>query len=136
VCIDIAYNVFERAVLVRASPTRISARTRHLARQRSIVVLALFTAAMLVALIAPGVAFALVCGALLLHLRPEAPRSRAGGTRQAVTRSAGSFSASMPMKSICGNPPSSRPRLSNARGTRPARWRKRPPLSGNTSKMP
>jgi len=36
-------------------------------------VLAIFTAAMLVAWIAPQVGFALICGALLLHLRPKAP---------------------------------------------------------------
>lgn len=46
VCIDITYNAFEREVL---------------------------THAMLVAFIAPRVGFGLICGALILHLRPGAP---------------------------------------------------------------
>jgi hypothetical protein len=40
------------------------------------VVLAIFTIAMLVALVMPRVGFGLVCAALLLHVRPEAPGSR------------------------------------------------------------
>jgi TMEM175 potassium channel family protein len=75
VCIDIAYNVFEREVLARANAS-VSERTRQLARRRSLVVLALFTTAMLVALVAPHVGFGLICGALLLHLRPDVPGSR------------------------------------------------------------
>jgi len=71
VCIDIAYNVFEREVLARADAKLVSERTRQLARRRSLVVLALFTTAMLVALVAPRVGFGLICGALLLHLRPD-----------------------------------------------------------------
>jgi hypothetical protein len=43
---------------------------------RSLIVLAIFTTAMLVALIAPRLAFGLICGALILHLRPEAPSTR------------------------------------------------------------
>ena len=35
VCIDIAYNVFERRVLARADATQVSERTRRLARRRS-----------------------------------------------------------------------------------------------------
>ena len=77
VCIDIAYNVFEREVLVRADATRVSKRTRRMARWRSLVVLSIFTTAMLVAFVAPRVGFGLICGALILHLRPEAaPGSR------------------------------------------------------------
>ena len=72
VCIDIAYNVFEREVLVRADATLVSERTRRMARWRSLVVLAIFTTAMLVAFVAPRVGFGLICGALILHLRPEA----------------------------------------------------------------
>jgi len=72
VCIDIAYNVFEREVLVRAD-ARLSKRTRRMARWRSLVVLSMFTTAMLVAFVAPRVGFGLICGALILHLRPEAP---------------------------------------------------------------
>jgi uncharacterized membrane protein len=76
VCIDIAYNVFEHTVLARADATQVSERMRHLARRRSLVVLAIFTTAMLVALVAPRLGFGLICGALILHLRPEAPGSR------------------------------------------------------------
>ena len=76
VCIDIAYNVFEREVLARADATLVSERTRHMARRRLLVVLAFFTTAMLVALVAPRLGFGLICGALILHLRPEVPGSR------------------------------------------------------------
>lgn len=72
VCVDIAYNVFEYQVLARAKATQVSARMRHVARRRSLIVLAGFTTAMLVALVAPRVGFGLICGALILHLRPEA----------------------------------------------------------------
>jgi uncharacterized membrane protein len=70
VCIDIAYNIFEHEVLVRADPTRVSARLRRLARRRSLIVLAGFAAAMLVAIVAPRLGFGLICAALVLHLRP------------------------------------------------------------------
>ena len=71
VCIDLAYNVFERKVLVRVDNTQVSERTRHVARRRSLVVLAIFTTAMLIAFVAPRLGFGLICGALLLHLRPD-----------------------------------------------------------------
>lgn len=71
VCIDIAYNVFEREVLVRADDAQVSPRMRRLARRRSLVVLASFITAMLVAFVAPRVGFGLICGALILHLRPD-----------------------------------------------------------------
>jgi uncharacterized membrane protein len=76
VCIDIAYNVFERDVLAQADATQVSERARHIARRRSIVVLAIFTAAMLIAFVAPRVGFGLICGGLILHLRPEVPGGR------------------------------------------------------------
>jgi uncharacterized membrane protein len=77
VCIDVAYNVFEREVLTRAEATRLSESTRRMARRRSLVVLGSFTIAMLVALVAPRLGFGLICGALILHLQPEAaPGSR------------------------------------------------------------
>jgi TMEM175 potassium channel family protein len=72
VSIDIAYNLFEREVLGRADATQVSERTRRLARRRSLGVLASFTTAMLVAFVAPRLSFGLICGALILHLRPEA----------------------------------------------------------------
>jgi uncharacterized membrane protein len=73
VCIDIAYNVFERHVLVGADETELSSRMRRFARRRSLAVLAGLTAAMLVAFIEPRVGFGLICAALILHLRPEVP---------------------------------------------------------------
>ena len=76
VCIDIAYNVFERHVLAGEDATRLSAHVRRTARRRSLVVLASFTTAMLVAFVAPRLGFGLICGALILHLRPEATGSR------------------------------------------------------------
>ena len=71
VCIDIAYNAFEREVFAGAAADRVSERTRRIARRRSLVVLAIFTAAMLIAFVAPRVGFGLVCVALILHLWPD-----------------------------------------------------------------
>jgi TMEM175 potassium channel family protein len=76
VCVDIAYNVFEREVLARPEARQVAERTRRMARRRSLAVLAIFTTAMLVAFLAPRLGFALICGALILHVRPEAPGSR------------------------------------------------------------
>jgi len=76
VCIDIAYRVFEREVLTHADPARVSDHTRRIARRRSLVVLASFTIAMLVAFVAPQLAFGLICAALILHVRPDVPVSR------------------------------------------------------------
>src|SRR5215475_2184724 len=64
VCIDIAYNVFEREVFARAEATQVPARTRRMARRRSLVVLASFATAMLVAFVAPRIGFGLICAAL------------------------------------------------------------------------
>lgn len=76
VCIDVAYNVFEHHILVHANATQVPARVRRMARRRSLIVLASFTTAMLVAIVAPRVGFGLICAALILHLRPEAPSLR------------------------------------------------------------
>jgi hypothetical protein len=69
VCIDIAYNIFEREVLARADTMHVS--VRRVERRRSLVVLAIFTTAMLVASVAPRLGFALICTALILHVRPD-----------------------------------------------------------------
>jgi uncharacterized membrane protein len=71
VCIDVAYNLFEREVLVHADVRRVSEGTRRTARWRSLGVLAGFVTAMVVAFAAPRAGFGLICAALLLHLRPE-----------------------------------------------------------------
>jgi TMEM175 potassium channel family protein len=76
VCIDLAYNVFEREVVTRGDTAHLPDRTRRLARRRSLVVLAIFATAMLVAFTRPRLGFGLICGALILHLRPEAPGTR------------------------------------------------------------
>jgi TMEM175 potassium channel family protein len=68
VFIDVAYNIFEREVLTRAP--HIPDLARRMARQRSLFVLAVFLIAMLVAFVAPRIGFGLICGALILHLRP------------------------------------------------------------------
>src|SRR5215472_6965093 len=72
VFIDVAYNAFEHEVLTRADATQVSEDTRRVARRRSLGVLASFTTAMLVAFVAPRLGFGIICGALILHLRPEA----------------------------------------------------------------
>lgn len=72
----IAYNVFEREVLARADPALLPEHARRVARRRSLVVLAIFTTAMLAALIAPRLGFGLICAALVLHLRPDVPVRR------------------------------------------------------------
>jgi uncharacterized membrane protein len=74
--IDLAYNSFEREALVQAGDTQVSARTRRMARRRSLIVLVSFLTAMLVAFVAPRAGFALICIALILHLRPEVPGGR------------------------------------------------------------
>lgn len=71
VCVDIAYNAFEHRVLAHADKTQVTARMRHVARRRSLIVLAGFTTAMLIALVAPRVGFGVICAALTLHLRPD-----------------------------------------------------------------
>ena len=76
VCIDLAYNAFERYVMIHADANRVSTRMKQIARRRSLVVLAGFVVAMLVAIIAPRVGFGLICAALILHLRPDVVASR------------------------------------------------------------
>src|ERR1043166_8020615 len=49
VCIDVAYNVFGRDVLAHVDAAHVSGRARYRARFRSLVVLAMFTTAMLIA---------------------------------------------------------------------------------------
>ena len=76
VCIDIAYNVFEGDVLAHADAAHVPECFRHRARLRSLLVLAIFTTAMLIAFVAPRIGFGLICGGLILHLRPEASGGR------------------------------------------------------------
>jgi uncharacterized membrane protein len=71
VCLDVAYNLFEREILANADVADVSPRTRRLARRRSLLVFLGFTAAMLVALKAPRLGFSLICLTLIFHLNPE-----------------------------------------------------------------
>ena len=71
VCADGAFNIFEREVLARAESTHVSARARRVARRRSLIVLVIFAVSILVAFVAPRVGFALICGALIFHMRPD-----------------------------------------------------------------
>lgn len=82
VCIDIAYNIFERQVLTGADAAEVSPRRRRMARRRSIAVLVSFTTATLIAFVWPLVGFGIICAALILHIRPEARgfRDRGGDT--------------------------------------------------------
>jgi uncharacterized membrane protein len=76
VCVNIAYRVFERQALYQADTTQIPQSARRIVRGRSLATLAIFVAAMLVALVAPRIGFALICCGLLPYLRPEAPSLR------------------------------------------------------------
>jgi uncharacterized membrane protein len=76
VCIDIAYNVFENQVLSGADASLVPMRMRRAARSRSLVVLAGFISAMLIAIVAPRVGFGVICAALMLHLRPDVSGNR------------------------------------------------------------
>ena len=73
VCVDIVYNVFERDMLARDHAAQPAPDVRRWARRRSLAVLAGFSISAVVALVAPRVAFALICVALVLHLSPEVP---------------------------------------------------------------
>jgi uncharacterized membrane protein len=74
VCVNIAYLVFERQALDQADTTQMPVRARRLARRRSFATLTIFASAMVVAVFAPRIGFALICCALLPYLTPEAPR--------------------------------------------------------------
>jgi uncharacterized membrane protein len=71
VCLDVAYNLFEREILANADATDVPPHTRRLARRRSLLVFVGFTAAMLVAFKAPRLGFSLICLTLIFHLNPE-----------------------------------------------------------------
>ncbi len=74
VCTDGAYNVLERHILRRTSG--INERGRRIARRRSLSALTLFALATLAAAFEPWLGFALVCCALVLHLKPDVGSGR------------------------------------------------------------
>jgi uncharacterized membrane protein len=71
VCVNIAYWVFERQVFAQADPALMTEQARRRARLRSAATLAIFAIAAGVSLVAPRVAFGLICCALIPYLRPE-----------------------------------------------------------------
>jgi uncharacterized membrane protein len=75
VCVNVAYRMFERDVLIQADGSRLGQRAKRMARRRSLGTLVIFAIATLVSLIAPLVGFGLICSALILYLRPEPPGS-------------------------------------------------------------
>jgi uncharacterized membrane protein len=79
VCIDIAYNVFEHEVLACADTTQVSPPMRTMARRRSLVVLAGFMSAMLVAIVAPRLG-------LRSNMRRSDPPLAPGGPRQSAVK--------------------------------------------------
>jgi uncharacterized membrane protein len=76
VMVNAAYLAFERAVLRRADLREFPEQARRMALRRSAATLAIFGAAIPVAVFAPWVALAMICAALLFYFRPEAPGSR------------------------------------------------------------
>jgi len=75
VCVNLAYRLFETEMLKQASSACMCPRMRRMARRRSLATIIMFALAMLVALMAPLAGLGLICGALFLCLRPEAPGS-------------------------------------------------------------
>jgi uncharacterized membrane protein len=69
--IDLAYLVFERAVLAQADKSMIPDGARRLARRRSLVAIAIFATAALVSSFVPALGFGMICCALILYLSPE-----------------------------------------------------------------
>jgi uncharacterized membrane protein len=75
VVLNLIYLLFERLVIRQADPDPFPAEAQRLARRRSIVTVSIFVTATAIAMFTPSVGFCLICTALLLYLRPEAPGS-------------------------------------------------------------
>jgi uncharacterized membrane protein len=71
VLVNLAYLAFERQVIRHADPHKFPEPARKMARRRSIATVAIFASAIVVAFALPKIAFAMICAALLLYLRPE-----------------------------------------------------------------
>jgi uncharacterized membrane protein len=69
VCTDGAYNLLERHILKRTD--EVSDGERRIARRRSLLALAIFATATVAAAFEPWLGFALVCCALVLHIKPD-----------------------------------------------------------------
>ncbi len=86
VLVEMAYLQFEHYALSRAALEEVSPQVRRLARVRSLIAFGLFLTGMLVSLKFPLGGFGLVCGAVLLYLRPEPPGIRGDGAGQILPR--------------------------------------------------
>jgi uncharacterized membrane protein len=75
VLVNLAFRFFEQMILAQARADRLCLRARRMARRRSLATLLMFAAAAVLAWPAPLAAFGLICAALFLYLRPEAPGS-------------------------------------------------------------
>jgi uncharacterized membrane protein len=69
VCVNLAYIAFERLALADAKA--LPPHARRMAQRRSVATLSIFAVAMLVAVFAPKVGFALICCALIPYLKPD-----------------------------------------------------------------
>jgi uncharacterized membrane protein len=78
VCAASVFNALEHQVLKQTN--LITPTLRKTARRRSLIALSLFGMAILAAAIKPWLGFALVCSALVLHIKPDI-----GSGRSAVT---------------------------------------------------
>jgi uncharacterized membrane protein len=76
VCVDLAYLAFERAVLDQADCSQVPAPAKRRARVRSMITVAIFATAAVVASVFPPAGMALICLALSFFVRPEVPGIR------------------------------------------------------------
>lgn len=71
--VNLIYLAFEREVIRQADPHQFPVAARRSARRRSVITVSTFALATVVATMLPWLGFILICGALLLYLRPESP---------------------------------------------------------------
>ena len=89
-----AYNVIEHHILKRTD--EISERARRTARRRSLLALMLFALATLAAAFEPWLGFALICSALVLHIKPDVGSGRAASDPLGTASDPGDPTASPP----------------------------------------
>jgi uncharacterized membrane protein len=79
VLVNAAYLLFEREIFAQAEAGAMPEPARRLARRRTLIGLAIFALAGLVAPFVPLLGFFLICCALVLYLQPEIFSSRLQG---------------------------------------------------------
>ncbi|ACS56953.1 TMEM175 family protein [Rhizobium leguminosarum] len=79
VLVNAAYLMFEREIFAQAEAGAMPEPARRLARRRTLIGLAIFAVAGLVAPFVPLLGFFLICCALVLYLQPEIFNSRQQG---------------------------------------------------------